>query len=722
MSYSDLLRELAAAHAISSSYSGFGGAHVEVSDDTLVKTLRSLGVCFGNEDEPATDHEPLTGPMPSEDQIRYALQQRYDAEATRPLPRCVVAVEGDPYVFNVHVHDGAPADITITLEDGSTAEVTQVENWAPPREVDGITWGEASFQLPSDLPLGWHTITLTSDTLTSSCFLIVTPARLSTADKYAEHPVSGVMAQLYSARSKNSWGMGDFNDLGLLAETLAPQADYLLINPLHAAEPMPPVEDSPYLPTTRRFINPIYIRIEDIPEHLLLDDDLQNDVAELAEEFTALNLTPEKIERNPIFDAKLQVLHAVFNVEREPAREQDFQDFIATEGQGLRDFASWCADQELAVLESSAAHAALPEKESLIQFYMWQQWICDQQLGAAQTRATDAGMSIGIIADLAVGIHPAGADALSLADTLVARASVGAPPDSYNHQGQDWSQPPWHPDRLAESGYIPWRDLLRTVLRHAGGVRVDHILGLFRLFWIPRTQSPQTGTYVNYDHNALVGVLALEAERAGAVVIGEDLGTFEPWVQDFLASRGIMGTSVLWFESSPEGGPHKQHEYRQLALTSVTTHDLPPTAGYLAGEHIALREELGILTTDVATEYAEDLNWQADILNVVRNSGAFESIVPAEFHGVDRADRGSSVELLSALHRFLAGTPSALTCTALVDLVADKRAQNQPGTTSDQYPNWCIPLCDESGTPVLIEDLAENPVYQAVTKASTRLH
>ncbi|VEH06769.1 4-alpha-glucanotransferase [Corynebacterium kutscheri] len=709
--YIDSLRELAAAHNVSWSYTGFGGTQIDVSEDTLVKTLRALGVELGTAD------------MPSEEEIRQAIEKRYADEFKRPLPRCIVSVQGHDYIFPVHVIDGAPADIEVTLEDGSVVVPEQVENWTAPRTFDGVSYGEASFRLPADLPLGWHTVTLRSEDLTASCFLIVTPQRLSTTDRLLNKPVTGVMAQIYSVRSQNSWGMGDFNDLGHLADTVARTAgaDFLLINPMHAAEPFAPVEDSPYLPTTRRFTNPIYIRIEDIPELLALDEETQADIEELANEFRELNTSAGYIERNPIYEAKLQVLREIFACQREPAREQDFQDYLANEGQGLYDFATWCAEQEIEAHHLAASHSVLPDKAELVNFYMWLQWICDQQLGAAQSAAIDAGMRIGIMADLAVGVHPGGADAATLKNVLAPLASVGAPPDNYNHHGQDWSQPPWHPELLAEQGYIPWRDLLRTVLRHSGGIRVDHVLGLFRLFWIPRLQHPSTGTYVNFDHKALVGILALEAERANAVVIGEDLGTFEPWVQDFLASRGIMGTSIVWFESSPHGGPRHQHEYRPLALSSVSTHDLPPTAGYLEGEHIALRDRLGILATDVETENTIDLQWQAEILTRVKEEGGFEdNEVVDNFYGIPRNQRGDTETLITALHRFLAGTPSALTCMSLVDMVGDKRAQNQPGTTNDLYPNWCVPLTDSTGTAITIEQLADNRLYQKVAQASQR--
>lgn len=706
------LNELADLYGVSTSYTDYKGAHIEVSDDTLVKILRALKVDLGAPE--TTD--------PSDEVLNQAIARFHNREFSRPLPPCVVAIQGTEVTFPVHVHDGAPAAVHITLEDGSTRETFQVENWTPPREIDGSTWGEASFKIPADLPLGWHQLHLTSDELEYSCGLIITPARLSTADKYLQSPRTGVMAQIYSVRSTLSWGMGDFNDLGKLASVVAQDgADFLLINPMHAAEPLPPTEDSPYLPTTRRFINPIYLRVEDVPEFNQLDIELRDDVAELAEEFRERNLSAEIIERNDVYSAKLQVLHAIYDLPRTAEREASFVDFVQREGQGLIDFATWCADREIE--QSASAHAELPDRDELTMFYMWLQWLCDEQLAAAQKRALDAGMSIGIMADLAVGVHPGGADARNLEYVLAPDASVGAPPDGYNQQGQDWSQPPWHPVRLAEEGYIPWRNLLRTVLRHSGGIRVDHVLGLFRLFVMPRMQSPATGTYIKFDHEALVGILALEAELADAVVIGEDLGTFEPWVQDALAQRGIMGTSILWFEHSPtQPGPRLQSEYRPLALSSVTTHDLPPTAGYLAAEHIELREKLGVLSTDPEVEAAEDLQWQAEILDAAVAAGALAPSTQDDgsYVGLARDQRGSLPELMAGLHAFVAGTPSALTCVSLVDMVGDKRAQNQPGTTRDLYPNWCIPLCDNDGEPVSIEALRDNELYHTVAEAARR--
>nr|WP_242516783.1 4-alpha-glucanotransferase [Corynebacterium mendelii] len=722
------MHELAELNRVATGYWAADGQWSDASEDTLVKILAAMGV-----------HLCEPSRQPTEADVVAAIERHHDRQFTRPLPPCVVARHNTRAVFEVHVHDGSPAEVTISLEDGGTAQVTQVDNFVPPRTVDGQAWGEASFALPADLPLGWHTLRLESDGISDTCSLIITPQRLTTGDRYAADPVSGIMAQLYSVRSSQSWAMGDFNDLGLLSEVAAAHAgaEFVLVNPLHAAEPFPPVEDSPYLPTSRRFVNPIYIRPQDTAEYALADAATRQRVDELAAACQTGDSTAAIIERNPVYAAKLEALRLLFAVDNSRDRLAAFDAYCDREGGELDAFAHWCAMEELKYRRTGHAVAGVdgkapaetdiddsaPAMVATKTFYKWLQFICDEQLSAAHQRAEKAGMSIGLMADLAVGVHPGGASASTLGDVLAADASVGAPPDGYNSKGQDWSQPPWHPVKLAEAGYHPWRDMLRTVFRSAGGIRVDHILGLFRLWWIPRMQSPLTGTYVHYDHEAMVGILALEAQRAGAVVIGEDLGTFEPWVQDYLSDRGIMGTSVLWFESEADGsGAKHQSNYRTMALTSVTTHDLPPTAGLLQGEHVQLRERLGLLNRPVEEEDREDTAWQNSILSRVAEAGCFSG-TPLEGHcfdGAGRDDRGDIADLLVGVHRFAAGTPSALVCTGLVDMVGDTRTQNQPGTTREDYPNWCIPLCDGDGHPVLIEDLPHHPLFARIARAHTR--
>jgi 4-alpha-glucanotransferase len=246
-------------------------------------------------------------------------------------------------------------------------------------------------------------------------------------------------------------------------------------------------------------------------------------------------------------------------------------------------------------------------------------------------------------------------------------------------------------------------------LNIAGGIRVDHILGLFRQWWIPAGSSPAEGAYVHFDHEALIGILALEAERAGAVVVGEDLGVFEPWVQEYLGERGVLGTSILWFEES-ETGPRLPEEYRQGALTTVNTHDLPPAAGYLAGEHVDLRASLDLLSRPVEEEREADAAAREAVLSLVRSRG----LLPES-----RAGQDPIQQTVEALHSFILQTPSVLLGVSLTDAVGERQTQNQPGT-GDEYPNWRIPLCGPDGQAILLDDLPSNARFNSLAQLMKR--
>ena len=541
--------------------------------------------------------------------------------------------------------------------------------------------------------------------------------------------VWGVATQLYSVRSARSWGVGDVADLEDLAVWAGAElgAGFVLVNPLHAAEPAGRMEPSPYLPTTRRFQNPLYLRVERIPEYADLDPAARKQVAALRDGVLDELSAVDRIDRDIAWSAKRQALQLVCAVPRSAGRELSYRAYRTREGHGLDDFATWCALFEAhgadwhtwpAELQHPGSPAVLAFREDnadAVDFHRWLQWVLDEQLLATQAAALRAGMSLGVMHDLAVGVHPEGSDSWALQDVFAKGMTVGAPPDAFNQNGQDWAQPPWRPDRLAEQAYAPFRNMVSTVLRSAGGVRVDHIIGLFRLWWIPAGNGPMAGTYLRYDHEALVGILALEAKRAHALVVGEDLGTVEPWARDYLRERGILGTSILWFEFEFDGSgaPLRPEWWREYCLASVTTHDLPPTAGYLAGDHVRLRDELGLLTRTLEAELAADDAERRAWLDELRRRGA---LPPASADAAqsalapDAADAGDDdVEAtIHALHRYLTWTPAKLISVALSDLVGDRRTQNQPGTI-DEYPNWRVPLTGPDGAPLPLEDvLASN--------------
>ena len=285
------------------------------------------------------------------------------------------------------------------------------------------------------------------------------------------------------------------------------------------------------------------------------------------------------------------------------------------------------------------------------------------------------------------------------------QVSVGAPPDEFNQRGQDWGQPPWHPGRLAADGYGPLAGLMRAAFGHTGGLRADHVMGLFRLWWVPAGMAPGQGTYVRYRHEAMVGVLTGEAARAGALAIGEDLGTVEDWVRDYLAAHGVLGTSMLWFERRRDGLPRPPGQWRHRCLATVGTHDVPPVAAFVTGEQVTLRAGLGLLTREPAAEQAA----AAASLQAWQDALAREGLAVA-------AARPDPAEFTVALYRYLARTPAALLGVSLADAVGERRPQNLPGTTT-QYPNWCVPLADGDGRPVLLEDLPAHPGVRAAAAA-----
>ncbi|EPJ39751.1 putative 4-alpha-glucanotransferase [Streptomyces afghaniensis 772] len=363
--------------------------------------------------------------------------------------------------------------------------------------------------------------------------------------------------------------MGDLGDLAELAGWAGRSlgAGFVQVNPLHAAVPGAPTDPSPYRPSSRRFPDPVHLRIEDVPECAYVED--RDRLRALLERSGRLReAVLEKgalIDRDAVWELKREALELLCEVPLGPGRRAAYCDFLAEQGRALEDHATWCALAEVhgpdwhrwptGLRDPRSAETARARNGLMDRVDFWSRlaWLTDTQLTAAQRAGREAGMPVGIVHDLAVGVHPGGADAWAQQEYFAAGMSVGAPPDAFNARGQDWGLPPWRPDRLAESGYAPFRELLRALFRYAGALRIDHVMGLFRLWWVPQGRPPTEGTYVRYDAEAMLAVLVLEASRAGALVIGEDLGTVEPGVREALRERGVLGTSVLWFERDWEG-------------------------------------------------------------------------------------------------------------------------------------------------------------------------
>lgn len=668
------LARLAALHGVATSYQPAPDRTVTASPTAVVRALAALGVDAGTPQA-----------------VRDALGVRERALAERLLPPTLVS------------WNGGPCEALAALPEGTRLSVATEQG-----EIRDAAEG---------LPHGIHRLTATApDGRTAHVHLVVAPPRLPTPPERSY----GLLVQLYSLLSRRSWGMGDLGDLRELADWAGRVlgAGFVQVNPLHAAVPGAPTDPSPYRPSSRRFPDPVHLRVEEIPEDAYVEDRAPAERAARLRE--AVLEKGELIDRDAVWEAKRQALERVAEVPLGPGRRAAYCDFLAEQGQALEDHATWCALAEVhgpqwsrwpeGLRDPRSAETARARRELMhrVDFHSRLVWLTDTQLTGAQRAAREAGMGIGIVHDLAVGVHPSGADAWAQQEYFAAGMSVGAPPDAFNARGQDWGLPPWRPDRLAESGYAPYRRLLRGLFRYAGALRVDHVMGLFRLWWVPQGEAPTEGTYVRYDAEAMLAVLVLEASRAGAVVIGEDLGTVEPGVREALRARGVLGTSVLWFERDWDGDGHPlpPDHWRADCLATATTHDLPSTAARLTGEHVELRDRLGLLTRPLEEERAEAAADTGEWLALLTRLG----LLAGTAGGGDPSSEEAEVQ---AVHRFLLRTPARMIGVWLPDCVGDRRPQNLPGTW-DQYPNWRLPIADGRGRPVPLEDLVASPRLHAL--------
>ncbi len=549
-----------------------------------------------------------------------------------------------------------PQSATIVLENGESVGV--------------------KLRLPPDLPAGYHQLQF--DTADRPIRLIVSPGKCWLPPNLQTW---GWAVQLYAARSRESWGIGDFADLDRLgAWSRSLGAGMMLINPLSAATPITPQQPSPYYPASRRFFNPLWLHVEWVPgagyencQHL----------EKLSRAARDLN-SDRRIDRDAVFKLKMEALELLWlTFEGDPS----FDHFCREQGSDLDRFAVFCA---LAEYYQSGWHDWPPqyrhpaesavsefarENESRIRFFKWLQWLLDTQMARCSGH-------LDLMQDLPIGVDPDGADAWAWQDVFAVGMSIGAPPDEFNTQGQKWGLPPFVPHKLREAGYEPFIQTVRAAFRNGGGLRIDHVMGLFRLFWVPDDMPAGKGAYVRYDPDEMLAIVALESERAQAYVVGEDLGTVEEGAREKLAEHRVMSYRVLWFEKRAPA------EYPREALAAVTTHDLPTVAGLWTGSDLDRQRDLKLKPNEDST---------AEIQHRLACSAGL--------------DRNSEIdEVITGAYRLLSTAPSRILTAALDDAAAVEERPNFPATTPDQNPNWCIAL------PRPIEDLMASDLPHRIAK------
>jgi 4-alpha-glucanotransferase len=529
--------------------------------------------------------------------------------------------------------------------------------------------------LPDDFPLGYHRLRTPEG---HERLLVVSPGRCWLPEDRAW----GWAVQLYGARSRSSWGIGDLADLRALRSwTEQEGGGFLLVNPLHAVAPTLPVESSPYLPATRRFRNPVYLRVEEVPGFSASDVD--PDAVRRAADAPL-------VDRDAVWSVKLAALERAHRRHLSDGPDPAYDRWRAEHGAALEEFATWSVLTEVhgpdwrtwpeGLRSPQGAEVARfrSEHAERVDLHAWLQWQVDVQLRSATGDLT-------VIQDLPIGVSGGGADAWAWQDLLAQGVTVGAPPDALNSLGQDWGSPPLVPWRLRLADYEPFIQSVRSTIAGAGGLRIDHVMGLFRLWWIPEGAGATDGAYVRYPSDDLLDIVALESHRARAVVVGEDLGTVEPGVPDALGSRAILSYKVLWFEEDDPA------DWPVEALATVTTHDLPTVAGLWTGSDATDQ----LATTGMSEEDVR--RGRRDLLEKLWRDGLAGDATPAE--------------AVEAAYRQLSRAPSRLLSLSLEDAALEERRPNVPGTV--ERDNWSIPL------PVLVDELADSPSVQRLVRLAT---
>jgi 4-alpha-glucanotransferase len=690
------LRALAERAGIAESYVAGGGLRHLTSDRTRERLLAAMGHDAGSE-------------AAARDALR-ALEAR-DAETL--LAPVQVADAGSDAARSVRIRlpAGAPRRIGWSLElRAEDGDVLSSRGTAVPRG-RGL-----ALRVPVAPAPGWHVLRvmleLTGATHAAEQRRLVAPAQaMRVSERLGRRRGFGLWTHLYALRSRPDWGAGDLGELARLVD-LAGRAGACFVG----SEPLHATELCPYTPSSRIYRDPFYLEIEAVPE--LADSPAAR--ARLADpEFRAARESrhrAERVDRTGVAGAKrgvLALLHRSFAERqrgRPTSRGRAYAAWLAREGPPLRDFAVFLvlADRlgrdwrawPAAFRDARSAEVArfADEHAEEIDLHCWTQFELDRQLAACAQRARDAGLAVGLYGDLAVGTSAGGADTWMFPGLFAHGASIGAPPDEFAPRGQDWSTPPPDPARLLADGYQGFARILRAAFAHVGALRVDHAMGLARLWWIPAGCPPEEGAYVRYPVDDLFGVLALESRRAGAIVVAEDLGTLPAGFAARLARRGILSSRVLYFERRGQSF-RPARSWSRRALVTANTHDLPPLAGFFAGTDLELRRSVGEIASD--EELARARRGRAAAGRALARRLAAEKLLP----------RGTPLPpppaLAAAVTAFLCRTPAPLVGVALDDLVGETEPLNLPGVPADRHPSWTRRLR------VPLEALASHPGVRA---------
>ncbi len=725
---SDALARLAGLHGITLEYRDIQGNVHTVPQATLRRLLAGMGIGAD------TDAE-----------IERALAAHTEARWRRTIAPVVVVRQGAHPAARINLAT-ALAVATLSWRLIEERGATHSGALGPALLADAVHMERADdaliareFVLPLEPPPGYHRLAILAGAdVLGETLLVVTPDRC-----YCPPPLErggrlwGPAIQLYGMRSEHNWGIGDFTDLAVVCEqSAASGAGIVGVNPLHALFPHSPAQASPYSPSSRLFLNVLYLDVEAIPEFheceealaLVGSGDFQATLQRLR--------SSELVDYVGVAEIKARALALVYahfrarHLAPGGARANAFAAFCRDGGDPLRHHALFEALQEhfFAIDGSVAGWHAWPEafrdprspevarfaaeRAERVEYYLYLQWQAEMQLAAVAQRARKAGLSVGLYADLAVSVDRNGAEAWANQYVYASTASVGAPPDDFNPRGQDWGLPPPLPDRLADMAYAPFLATLRANMHHAGALRIDHVMGLMRLFWVPAGVEPSEGAYVQYPFADLLGILALESQRLHCLVIGEDLGTVPGELRGALADAGVLSYRVLLFERQDTGDFKPPATYPRQAIVAASTHDLPTLAGWWESRDLALRAELGLFLSEASREQ----QLVARVLDRARLLLALdhERLLPQGVSVDPSLLPTMTAAFAGAVQAFLARTPAQLLLVQLEDIFGVREQANLPATV-DTHPNWRRKL------PLALERFADDERFAELVGALSRL-
>jgi len=702
MTTEDALQRLSALCGISPDYHDIWGNYREVSDVTRRALLAAMGIAVDTDDE-----------------LFAALDELEAATWKQLLPPVQVVREGASTVtidFSLavgRIHESVEWRLTTENGDIVVGHILPAELHECAQHTNATgSFTRRTFLLTHMPSPGYHCFELCASGETeplATMSLIVAPDRCYQPEALSgQQRVWGISAQLYALRSSRNWGMGDFTDLHALVDFCAQQgAGAIAVNPLHALFPDNPEHAGPYSPSSRQFINVLYLDVETIAEFAECQAMREKVASPVFQARLHALRDADQIRYADVAAAKMEILEGLFAHFRAnhmdaacSARGAAFHDFLATYGDALRKLALFEALQahfhaiEPTVLgwpdwpesyrdpESPEVSAFQDEHRDRVLFHAWLQWQSRLQLAAAGKYSMGVGLAIGLLFDLAVGVASGGAETWGAADLHASRAAIGVPPDEFNLNGQNWGLAPYVPHRLRDCAYAPFIETLRAWMSEAGALRIDHVMGFERLFWIPRGHAPTEGAYVYYPLDDLLGILALESCRNNCLVIGEDLGTVSDALRGALYRMGVLSYRLLYFTKEPDGEFSPPANYPPQSLVAVSTHDLPTLAGFWQGWDIDVRTQFGMFPSPE----------QHDAHVVRRDADRTALLAALAREGLDARQYLNTAALshvcVEEVHRYIARTPCMLMMVQLEDMFGQVAQVNLPAIIESDYPNW----------------------------------